>query len=124
MKTESDDPAIRALRANETATLIRLLDSGKNISKHFHFGRTLLHIAAEEGSLECARLLLRAGANVNQQDVDGLVPMGRVRSDEMLDLLLEHGADPNMGDQCNLKPPHWIDEPGLKARLESLERDG
>ena len=85
-------------------------------------GDTALHAAVSRSHLECARLLLHAGANPNQQDVDGCVPMYRVASDEMLDLLLAHGADPCIGDQCDFKPSHWIEDPKLKARLLALER--
>ena len=84
-------------------------------------GDTALHAAVSGNHLECARLLLQAGANPNQQDVDGCVPMWRVASDEMLDLLLAHGADPTVGDQCGLKPSHWVEDPKLKARLLALE---
>ena len=85
-------------------------------------GDTALHSAVAGNHLECARLLLPAGANPNQQDVDGCVPLWRVASDEMLDLLLAHGADPSIGDQCDFKPSHWVEDPKLKARLLALER--
>lgn len=85
-------------------------------------GDTALHAAVAGNHLECARLLLHARANPNQQDVDGCVPMIRVSSDEMLDLLLAHGADPNIGDQCDFKPSHWVEAPKLKERLLALEK--
>lgn len=85
-------------------------------------GDTALHAAVAGNHLDCARLLLEAGGNPNQQDVDGCVPMWRVASDAMLDLLLAHGADPNIGDQCNFKPSHWVKNPKLKARVLALER--
>ena len=84
-------------------------------------GDTALHAAVAGNHLECARLLLQARADPNQQDVDGCVPMIRVKSDEMLDLLLAHGADPNIGDQCDFKPSHWVEAPKLKKRLLALE---
>ena len=85
-------------------------------------GGTALHTAVTNDSLECARLLLEAGANPNQQDVDGCVPMGGVENDAMLDLLLAHGADPAIGDQCDFKPSHWVKNAKLKARLLALEK--
>lgn len=86
-------------------------------------GGTALHTAVINDSLDCARLLLEAGANPNQQDVDGCVPMGGVENEAMLDLLLAHGADPTIGDQCNFKPSHWVKDPKLKSRLLALERE-
>jgi len=85
-------------------------------------GDTALHATVAGNHLECARLLLLAGANPNQQDVDGCVPMICVKSDEMLDLLLAHGADLNIGDQCGNKPSHWAEMPKLKKRLLALEK--
>lgn len=84
-------------------------------------GGTALHTAVSNDSQDCARLLLEAGANPNQQDVDGCVPMGGVESEAMLDLLLAHGADPAIGDQCDFKPSHWVKDSKLKARLVALE---
>ena len=84
-------------------------------------GETALHAAVSGNHLECARLLLEAGANPNQQDVDGCVPMWQVDSHAMLDLLLSYRADPGIGDQCGFKPSHWVKNPELKARLQTLE---
>jgi uncharacterized protein len=84
-------------------------------------GATALHDAVAGDHLECARSLLQAGANPNQPDVDGCVPMWRLQSDAMLDLLLSFGADPTIGDQCDFKPSHWVEKPELKARLQGLE---
>ena len=50
--------------------------------------------------------------------------MWSVGSDEMLDLLLAHGADVSIGDQCGFQPSHWIKESKLKARLIALEKEG
>lgn len=86
-------------------------------------GGTALHTAVINDSLDCARLLLEAGANPNQQDVDGCVPMGGVENEAMLDLLLAHGADPTIGDQCDFKPSHWVKNTKLKSRLLALERE-
>lgn len=85
-------------------------------------GATALHTAVSRDHVECARLLLQAGANVNQPDVDGSVPLCGVASDAMLDLLLAHGADPGIGDQCNFMPSHWIKDARLKKRVLQLQK--
>jgi ankyrin repeat protein len=85
-------------------------------------GDSALHAAVARNHIECARLLLAAGADPNQEDVDGCVPMWQLASEEMLDLLLAHGADPNVGDQCGIKPSHWVKDRKLKRRLLDLER--
>jgi ankyrin repeat protein len=85
-------------------------------------GDTALHMAVMRDHLECARLLLDAGANPNQQDVDGCVPLWAVQSEPMLDLLLARGADPTIGDQCGFKPSHWVEDSKLKKRLRAAEK--
>jgi hypothetical protein len=85
-------------------------------------GDTALHMAVMRDHIGCARLLLDAGANPNQQDVDGCVPLWAVQSEPMLDLLLAHGADPTIGDQCGLKPSHWVKSSKLKKRLRAAEK--
>ncbi|HWN95149.1 MAG TPA: ankyrin repeat domain-containing protein [Methylomirabilota bacterium] len=86
-------------------------------------GETALHAAVSRDHVPCARLLIHAGANVNQQDVDGSVPLASVASEGMLDLLLAHGADPTIGDQCTFKPSHWVKDSNLKSRLKKLEKE-
>ena len=85
-------------------------------------GDIALHMAVMRDHLECARLLLDAGANPNQQDVDGCVPLWAVKSEAMLDLLLARGADATIGDQCGLKPSHWVKSSKLKKRLRAAEK--
>lgn len=84
-------------------------------------GATALHYAVGGDHVECARLLLNAGANPNAQDTDGCVALRSVSSNAMLDLLLAHKADANLGDQCDFKPSYWVNKPELRARMESLE---
>ncbi len=62
-------------------------------------GATLLHVAAEFGSLEAARLLLDKGANVNAAGINGQTPIFHAVTQAadwglaMARLLIEHGAD-------------------------------
>jgi ankyrin repeat protein len=89
------------------------------VEERFELEYTPLHIAAK-----CARLLLEAGANPNQGDVDCCTPMVRVASMAMLELLMEHGADPNIPDQCGHKPSYWATNAELKNRLLAMENMG
>jgi ankyrin repeat protein len=86
-------------------------------------GGTALHDGVMGGNAECIRLLLKAGANPNQQDVDMQVPLCSVESSEILELLLSAGADPNIKDQADFYPSVWIKDPALKSRLKKLERN-
>ena len=63
-----------------------------------HGGDTAFMFAAREGDLSSAKLLLAAGANVNDADawgVSALVLAAHSGYRELVDLLLENGADPN-----------------------------
>jgi ankyrin repeat protein len=58
---------------------------------------TALHIAAFQGRADAARILVRAGANVNHRDRHGFGPLTCAISRNCKDiavLLLKHGADP------------------------------
>jgi ankyrin repeat protein len=63
-----------------------------------HGGETALLFAARAGDLESARLLLAAGANVNDADawgVSAMVMAAHAGHRELVELLLEKGADPS-----------------------------
>ncbi|EKX31200.1 hypothetical protein GUITHDRAFT_101089 [Guillardia theta CCMP2712] len=52
-----------------------LIERGGNISQVTRHGRTPLHYAADQGHLECARVLLNAGADTNLRDIDDRTPL-------------------------------------------------
>uniref|UniRef100_A0A672M9J2 Uncharacterized protein n=1 Tax=Sinocyclocheilus grahami TaxID=75366 RepID=A0A672M9J2_SINGR len=71
---------------------------------NYAFGRvkrSLLHIAANCGSVECLVLLLKRGANPNYQDISGCTPLhlaARNGQKKCMGRLLEYNADVNI---CN-----------------------
>ncbi len=75
-----------------------LLASGADVNAKSRFAETPLHVAAEAGRPEIARLLLRHGAQPNARERYGFTPLyfaadhGR---GEMVRVLLEHGAEVN-----------------------------
>jgi ankyrin repeat protein len=77
----------------------RLLEHGAdpNISTNDH--RTPLHRTSSRGMLDATRLLLNCGAKVDEKDKKGETPFQVAASnghDEMMKLLLEHGAVPQL----------------------------
>lgn len=70
-------------------------------------GLTALVFAAREGDVEAARLLLAAGANVNQTTEYGWTPLlaaTQNRHYRLGALLLEHGADPRIANKGGWTP--------------------
>jgi len=79
-----------------------LAAAGADLSVRLN-GRTLLHVAAHDGSVEAITWLLDHGANVNATNTcdDGCPELGQTPlfdlqnfHDEVTPMLLEHGADP------------------------------
>jgi ankyrin repeat protein len=82
-------------------------------------GETALFAAVAKDSLECVRLLLDAGAQVNALDVDGWTCLFRLRSEAVARYLLANGADPGLRAQIGGGlPEDWEDIP--KAVREML----
>ena len=70
----------------------QLLEHGANPNICTNSHKAPLHQASSRGLLEAARLLLRYGAKVDVKDKKGKTPLQLAESDEMMKLLLEHGA--------------------------------
>src|SRR5215469_11594694 len=70
-------------------------------------GLTPLVYAAREGCFDCARVLVEAGANVNQVSNYGWTPLLTATQNKHYKLgayLLEHGADPNLANKGGWTP--------------------
>jgi len=71
-------------------TVQALIERGGNVSQVTRHGRTPLHYAADQGHIQCASILLNAGADITVKDIDECTPMdlaklaGHVRVYEML----------------------------------------
>ena len=71
---------------------------------------TLLHLAADERRADVARLLLElVAADVDARDMRGHTPLhlaAAVAADDVVSLLLEHGADGELTDDAGRAPLH------------------
>ncbi|RYG30267.1 hypothetical protein EON81_25240, partial [bacterium] len=65
-----------------------------NPSGHSSFNIPLMQ-AAEGGSSECVRLLLEAGASVEERDFEGRSALYAAANPEVASLLIDYGFDPN-----------------------------
>lgn len=73
-------------------------------------GDTCLHIAAHRGNLRAVQLLVRAGLNVNDLGDMGYTPLQYARTQEVVDFLLQNGADPNIKNEFGQSPVGWSDK--------------
>lgn len=78
-----------------------------NIKDHQEF--TALHLACVSAHVECVRLLVEHGANVNAKNMKFQVPIhmaAKAQSVECIDLLIKSGADVNARDIDDRTPLH------------------
>ncbi|KAJ6229013.1 ankyrin repeat-containing protein [Anaeramoeba flamelloides] len=94
---------------NKINNCMILINSGANFKKTDNLGRSLLIYTCLKGELPITKLLLEKGANTNHQDNNG---MSAVHSfvlckqfiPEMLDYLIEFGANVNLKDKSDRTP--------------------
>src|SRR5262249_29640071 len=112
-----DDPVVAPVLLDDVPSLKAALKANAALVKHRTnmvsaftplIGATLLHVAAEYGNFEVARVLVEAGADlnakaaVNEFGLNGQTPIFHTvnsndnRSQPILKLLLEAGARPNL----------------------------
>jgi len=87
------------------------------------FDKTALHLAVEGGDCEVAKLILDAGAALDELDFDRSTPLHHaleMQDVEMMDLLIEAGADINIPHPDFSTPLHLTAYQGSLAILEKL----
>lgn len=114
--------AAAALRGH-THMVQLLLRAGADVNAVGLNEQTPLMNAVKLNRLGAALALLKAGANTRVTDRGGdnlLVVSITENHAEMLDLLLQHGMDPNLADANGLSPLYWalqLKRPALTQRL-------
>ncbi|KAK2492005.1 hypothetical protein MC885_002068 [Smutsia gigantea] len=111
--------------ADQHRSVSELLSNSK-FDVNYAFGRvkrSLLHIAANCGSVECLVLLLKRGANPNYQDISGCTPLhlaARNGQKKCMSKLLEYSADVNICNNEGLTAIHWLAVNGRTELLHDL----
>ena len=110
-------------RLDGAATMMKKGMSANTMSWH-HV--TLLHDMAQKGALEKAKLLIQYGADINAIDEEyQSTPLGMAASwghTEMVNYLLEQGADPNKSGASWSTPIAWAGKKG-HAEVERVLLD-
>merc|ERR1712170_314692 len=90
------------------------LEKGANVSLYDEYGNTALHLAAEKGFRGVCKLLLDAGADVNQRNVSvgwsAIHYAAYEGHTDVLRMLLAHGAIPNIPDKSGDTPESYAAE--------------
>jgi uncharacterized protein len=97
-------PLHMAVRANDIASVQRLLRAGADPSSSNRYGITPLSLAAENGNAEMMTTLLKAGADAKAMLPGGqtlLMTASRTGNPEVVKLLLDRGLDPNARETTN-----------------------
>ena len=134
----------RAVANHNTDEIVRLIDDGEDVNEVEGAGGTPLHVAAVEGWIEGAELLLQLGAKINATNNAGDSPWHWAmyhKQEEMMDFLVKNGANKQQGlvlvpDHVNkvsdfYEKPCWAHHPKphdeyvalKKLQEEILEKD-
>ena len=105
-----------------------LLDNGADISSVNLIGATPLHSATVTGAgFFAVEKLIKKGANVNLKTyiegkytpLHGAAASGR---DDLVEILLKHGANPDLRDARNLTPPEMAKQAGHRDTVKVFKR--
>jgi len=131
--TTRDELTALALAAKEghKGTVRALIERGADANMSDSYGWTPLHFTASWGRKETARLLIRqGGANVNAMPIKkksgtgGTTPLiiaAKGQQVDMINVLLDHGADPSINDAGSGKNPLAIAaQEGFTQSVEAL----
>jgi ankyrin repeat protein len=69
-----------------------LLEHGADINALRNDDSTPLHISAQRGNVEVARMLLEHGASTSVKNKFGKTPLRVARSSDVIELLSKHGT--------------------------------
>lgn len=121
-----ETPLMYLAIVGDTARAQELIAKGAKVNR---LGWSPLHYAASKGQLPMTQLLLAQGALVNAPSPDGTTPLmmaARSGSSQLVNLLLEKGADPTTLSVTKLSAADWAEsnkQTNLAEQLRKLSAD-
>lgn len=103
-------PLINAAATGQHSIVHLLLNAGANINAQDKQGWSSLHFAAAKHDIESGSALLMRGANCLLTDQWGNTPLSNAvyyrtpNREQMIELLLKHGSDPNQVNNYGVSP--------------------
>ena len=102
----------QAMKTDQFEKVELLIERKADVDLSSETGEYPLGVAVNHGHLNCARILLRAGANANKQDLKGVAPLhtAAFKNNPMdVTLLLAHKANPNITDRNGQTPMFFME---------------
>jgi ankyrin repeat protein len=111
-----DTPLRESCRAGDLdiQVVLWLLNHGADVNAHGHAGQAPIHGAVDSGHTQGFRMLIEHNADIHIRDDDGESPLHRAAKYgdhdrvDMMQVLLDHGANPNTLDNSNSTPFHHL----------------
>ena len=91
-------PFARSSNPDMAQILLAFINYGWNVNAHYENGTTILMTAVYKMSLECVKILVEHGAEINAKDGEGHTPLTRLKwrtqdeKQEIAEFMIENGA--------------------------------
>ena len=99
---------IDAIQYGHTKEALRLIRNtgmtARDVNAKDQKGNTALMMASKKGHTEIIQALIEAGADVNAKDEDGITPLHEVKNGDSAQALIAAGADVNANDSYDRSP--------------------
>ncbi|MNL09473.1 Ankyrin repeats (3 copies) [compost metagenome] len=127
---ESNSPFLVAAATGQIDIVRLALSHGADPRSTDRYDGTALIAASQHGNVEIVKLLLKAGLSVDHVNQLGWTALleavvlgdGSARYEEVVQLLLDAGADANLADREGVTPTRHARERGYKTMVRMLMR--
>lgn len=127
---EANSAFLLASATNQIDVVRLSLSHGADLRSTDRYDGTALIAASQHGNVEVVRLLLKAGVQVDRVNQLGWTALleaiilgdGSTRYEDIVQLLLDAGADANLADREGITPSRHARERGYKTMVKMLMR--